>query len=184
MQYGYFNDAAREYVITHPKTPVKWINDVGALATDKGIKLSWPGYNGFDPQKGGVTTYPPGAKENGGIFLHPNPWGTMADEHPDFGLGRNSWLSGTASWMYRSSTRYVLGIHPEHEGLRFDPCIPKSWDGFIVERTCRGAAYRITLGNPEGKSKGVTALMVDGKPVRGNLIPWFGDGIHMVEARL
>ena len=32
MQYGFFDDAAREYVITNPKTPVKWINYVGTLA--------------------------------------------------------------------------------------------------------------------------------------------------------
>ena len=31
MQYGYFDDAAREYVITNPKTPVKWINYIGTL---------------------------------------------------------------------------------------------------------------------------------------------------------
>ena len=31
MQYGYFDDEHREYVITNPKTPVKWINYVGTL---------------------------------------------------------------------------------------------------------------------------------------------------------
>jgi cellobiose phosphorylase len=108
--------------------------------TRKGIRLSTPGYRGFDPRKGGVTTFPPGAKENGGIFLHANPWVMIAeamvghgdrafeyyrqinpaakndkidefecepyvypenilgDEHPQFGLARNSWLTGTASW--------------------------------------------------------------------------------------
>ena len=30
--YGTFDDAQREYVITHPHTPVKWINYVGTLA--------------------------------------------------------------------------------------------------------------------------------------------------------
>ncbi|HEY3475109.1 MAG TPA: hypothetical protein VGK56_10905, partial [Anaerolineales bacterium] len=49
------------------------------LNTKYGIKLSTPGYNGFDPRYGGVTTYPPGAKENGGIFLHPNPWAMIAE---------------------------------------------------------------------------------------------------------
>jgi cellobiose phosphorylase len=49
------------------------------LNTANGIKLSAPGYNGYDEAKGGVTTYPPGAKENGGIFLHPNPWAIMAE---------------------------------------------------------------------------------------------------------
>jgi cellobiose phosphorylase len=32
MKYGYFDDENREYVITDPKTPVKWINYVGTLA--------------------------------------------------------------------------------------------------------------------------------------------------------
>src|SRR3990172_2644263 len=32
MKYGYFDDKNREYVITNPKTPVKWINYVGTLA--------------------------------------------------------------------------------------------------------------------------------------------------------
>ncbi|MCB1132982.1 MAG: glycosyl transferase, partial [Verrucomicrobiae bacterium] len=31
-QYGYFDDSSREYVITTPKTPVKWVNYVGSLA--------------------------------------------------------------------------------------------------------------------------------------------------------
>ena len=32
MNYGYFDDERREYVITNPRTPVKWINYVGTLA--------------------------------------------------------------------------------------------------------------------------------------------------------
>ncbi len=194
------------------------------LATEKGIKLSWPGYDGYDREKGGVTTYPPGAKENGGIFLHPNPWAIiaetllgdgdrafdwygrinpaaknaiadeyecepycyaqniLADEHPDFGLGRNSWLSGTASWMYQAGVKYILGIRPDHAGLVIDPCIPSAWDGFTVDRKCRGAEYRIKVSNPEGKSKGVKSLSVDGKRIEGNVIPWFDSGAHEVEA--
>ena len=30
MQYGHFDDAAREYVITEPQTPSPWINYVDA----------------------------------------------------------------------------------------------------------------------------------------------------------
>lgn len=29
MKYGYFDDEAREYVITNPKTPWPWINYLG-----------------------------------------------------------------------------------------------------------------------------------------------------------
>ena len=49
------------------------------LNTKNGMKLSAPGFNGFEPEKGGITTYPPGAKENGGIFLHTNPWVMIAE---------------------------------------------------------------------------------------------------------
>src|SRR4030095_197571 len=49
------------------------------LNTKHGIKLAWPGYKAYDPSKGGFPTYPPGAKENGGIFLHANPWVMIAE---------------------------------------------------------------------------------------------------------
>jgi cellobiose phosphorylase len=49
------------------------------LNTRHGIKLCTPGFDGYDPAKGGITTYPPGAKENGGIFLHANPWVIIAE---------------------------------------------------------------------------------------------------------
>ena len=49
------------------------------LNTKYGIKVSTPSYNGYDKQFGGITTYPPGTKENGGIFLHPNPWAIIAE---------------------------------------------------------------------------------------------------------
>src|SRR5512136_385069 len=32
MNYGYFDDKQREYVITNPRTPTKWINYIGTLA--------------------------------------------------------------------------------------------------------------------------------------------------------
>src|SRR5512138_3725589 len=32
MNYGYFDDPNREYVIINPRTPTKWINYIGTLA--------------------------------------------------------------------------------------------------------------------------------------------------------
>jgi cellobiose phosphorylase len=49
------------------------------LNTRYGIKLCAPGFDGYDSGKGGITTYPPGAKENGGIFLHTNSWVIIAE---------------------------------------------------------------------------------------------------------
>jgi len=197
------------------------------LNTEFGIKLSYPGYNGFDPTKGGVTTYPPGAKENGGIFLHSNPWVMIAetmlgngdrayqyynqinpaskndiidrfeqepycypqnilgDEHPQFGLARNSWLSGTSSWTYQAATKYILGVQPQHNGLKIDPCIPKDWSGFTGKRKFRGSTYKIEVKNPNKVSKGVKSMKVDGKEIKGNIAPIFNDGkIHNIEVEL
>ncbi|MBN1246675.1 MAG: glycosyl transferase, partial [Anaerolineae bacterium] len=194
------------------------------LNTSNGLKTATPGYNGFDPNKGGMTTYPPGTKENCGIFLHTNPWAMIAetmvgrgdrafkyyaqinpatrnnridefevepyvycqnilsDEHPQFGLGRNSWLTGTASWAYQAGTKYILGIRPSYEGLTIDPCIPSAWDGFRALRTYRGATYEIKVSNPSHVSKGVRSVQVDGKPLAGATIPTFTDGAyHIIE---
>ena len=49
------------------------------LFTSNGIKISAPPFDGYDPTFGGITTFPPGVKENGGIFVHPNPWAIMAE---------------------------------------------------------------------------------------------------------
>jgi cellobiose phosphorylase len=197
------------------------------LNTPNGIKLSSPGYNGYDAAKGGVTTYPPGAKENGGIFLHSNPWVMIAEtlvgngdrafeyynqinpaakndvidvyecepyvyaqnilgnEHPLFGLARNSWLSGTASWVYQAGVKHILGVAPSYAGLEVNPCIPKAWAGFSVQRRFRDAEYAITVRNPEHVSKGVSYMVVDGARVEGNVIPAFSDGAqHVVEVVL
>ena len=106
----------------------------------------------------------------------------LSNEHPNFGLGRNSWLSGTSSWAYQASTKYILGIRPEHNGLRIEPCIPKSWEGFTVERTCRGCVYNITVKNPKNVSCGVTKLTLDGKEIAGSIVPWQTDNkVHNVE---
>jgi len=196
------------------------------LNTPNGIKVSAPGYNGFDPEKGGITTYPPGAKENGGIFLHVNPWVIYAEtllghgdrayqyyaqinpaakneciedyesepyvypqnilgaEHPQFGLARNSWLSGTAAWMEVVGTQYILGIRPAYQGLLVDPCIPAGWEKFEVVRQFRGAEYQIRVFNPRRAGRGVTSLKVDGAPVPGNLIPLQPGGVHTVDVVL
>lgn len=197
------------------------------LNTRYGIKLSAPGYDGYDIKVGGVTSYPPGAKENSGIFLHPNPWAIIAetllgngerayqyyaqinpaakndiidiyecepyvyaqnilsDEHPQFGLARNSWLSGTASWSYQAATQWILGIRAEYNGLRIDPCIPSTWKGFSAVRKFRGKLIRINVHNPDGACKGVIKLEVDGKIIDGNLIPLDLPGAsHQVEVWL
>jgi cellobiose phosphorylase len=92
------------------------------------------------------------------------------------GEAKNSWLTGTAAWNFYAITQYILGIRPEYDGLRIDPCIPRSWDGFTVRRTFRGAVYEITVENSSHVSKCVKGVVVDGQAWNGSVLPVFGDG--------
>lgn len=193
------------------------------LNTKAGVKLSSPGYDGYDPDKGGITTYPPGAKENGGIFLHANPWviiaeailgngerayeyyaqinpirknqcideyecepyvfaqNILADEHPQFGLARNSWLTGTAAWAWHAATHFIFGIRPTYHGLYVEPCIPSAWPGFKVRRFYRNAWYEVEVQNPAGICRGISNISVDNQALEGKVIPIFEDGrVHNV----
>ncbi|MDD4069562.1 MAG: hypothetical protein PHF05_03825 [Candidatus Izemoplasmatales bacterium] len=44
------------------------------LDTEYGMSLLYPAYKKYDYKLGEISSYPPGYKENGGIFCHNNPW--------------------------------------------------------------------------------------------------------------
>ncbi|HTT56532.1 MAG TPA: glycosyl hydrolase family 65 protein [Opitutaceae bacterium] len=96
---------------------------------------------------------------------------TYAPCNRNAGKSRVSWLSGTVSWSYHAAVQWILGIRPEVDGLRIDPCIPRTWPGFILRRNFRGVNVRIEVKNPHGVSRGVQRLTVDRKVVLGNLVP-------------
>jgi len=96
------------------------------------------------------------------------------------GEGKNSWLTGTAAWMWYTVSEFILGIQPDYEGLRIDPCLPSTAKEYTVKRRFRGALYHIHVVNPDGHQKGVKRISLDGKAVTGNLVPW-SEGEHKVE---
>jgi cellobiose phosphorylase len=49
------------------------------LATDHGIVLQQPAYSSYHLELGEISSYPPGYKENAGIFCHSNPWIMIAE---------------------------------------------------------------------------------------------------------
>ncbi|MCU7724903.1 glycosyl transferase [Actinoplanes sp. KI2] len=49
------------------------------LATAHGIVLQQPAYSGYRIELGEISSYPPGYKENAGIFCHTNPWIMIAE---------------------------------------------------------------------------------------------------------
>jgi cellobiose phosphorylase len=110
---------------------------------------------------------------------------TYATCSPNAGKSRVPWLTGTVSWSYFAAVQYILGVRPEIDGLRIDPCIPTTWPDFEMERVFRGKKITIKVQNPERKSRGVKQLIVGGKAMQGNLLPLeaLKDGL-VVEAKL
>ncbi|MDD6439867.1 MAG: glycosyl transferase [Lachnospiraceae bacterium] len=183
------------------------------LDTKYGIRILAPSYSHYYLNLGEISSYPPGYKENGGIFCHNNPWVSIAEtvlghgtrafdiykktcpayiediseihctepyvysqmvagsDAKYFGQGKNSWLTGTAAWTFVNISQHILGIFPDYDGLRIDPCVPKDFGPYTVSRRFRGAMYRIHISNPDHVEKGIRKLTVNGKEVSGNLIP-------------
>ena len=188
------------------------------LETEHGIVLLQPAYKEYHLELGEVSSYPPGYKENAGIFCHNNPWIIAAETvvgHGDrafdlyktiapayreeisekhkmepyvysqmiagkdaqnFGQAKNSWLTGTAAWNFYVISNYILGIKPDWDGLKIDPCIPHTWDGYKVSRRFRGATYAIDIQNPAHVCRGVASVTVDGQKIEGNVLPVYADG--------
>ena len=208
------------------------------LATPHGIMLQQPAYATYHLELGEISSYPPGYKENGGIFCHTNPWLMIAEaitgngegaldyylrinpsareaisdvhrcepyvyaqmiagrDAASHGEAKNSWLTGTAAWNMVAISQWILGIRPEHDGLRVEPVIPRSWTGFKATRRFRGTIYDIDVvraseGQPATGSgdlaeghPSVVHVVVDGRPIEGTRIPLPAPGTPRVQVKI
>ena len=147
----------------HAKKALDSVRD--RLETAHGIVLNQPAYKAYHVELGEISSYPPGYKENAGIFCHNNPWVMIAEtvigrgdrafalykkiapayreeisevhrlepyvyaqmiagkDAVRHGEAKNSWLTGTAAWNFVAISQHILGVKPELEGLRVNPCI-------------------------------------------------------------
>jgi cellobiose phosphorylase len=186
------------------------------LETKHGIVLNQPAYKEYHLELGEISSYPPGYKENAGIFCHNNPWVMIAEtvigrgdrafelwkkiapayrekisevhrlepyvyaqmiagkDAVRHGEAKNSWLTGTAAWNFVAISQHILGVKPEIEGLRVNPCIGTEIPRFTIVRKCRGAEYRIQVTN-QGTGQ-PARLKVDGQAIYGTLVPYAAPG--------
>ena len=89
---------------------------------------------------------------------------------PRYGASRLPWLSGTASWAYFTAAQSILGIQPEYDGLKIDPCIPSDWKEIKVKRRFRNKNFDIVIKNESGIQKGVKSVTINGEVLESNLI--------------
>lgn len=56
----------------------------------------------------------------------------------------------------------MLGFRLRAARLGVDPCIPRGWPGFRLTFRYHSARYEIVVENPEGVSRGVVSMELDG----------------------
>lgn len=113
------------------------------------------------------------------------PGNSDGPDSVNYGRGSWTWYTGSAAWLCRVATNWILGIRPVPDGLLIDPCIPSGWDGFEVTRKFRGAVYKIMVSNKSHVSCGVKEITLDGKKLDKNIVPPLKDNkIHLVEVIL
>jgi cyclic beta-1,2-glucan synthetase len=96
---------------------------------------------------------------------HAEPYVVAADVYsvpPHTGRGGWTWYTGSAGWMYRIGIEVILGISLRNGALHIDPCIPRGWPRYEVTLTRGGAVYDIVVENPDGLSRGVKRVEIDG----------------------
>jgi cyclic beta-1,2-glucan synthetase len=72
---------------------------------------------------------------------------------------------------------WMLGFRKRGAALEIDPCIPRRWSGFEIAYRHGQTAYRITVENPEGVSRGVARVSLDGTSLANDArIPLVDDG--------
>ncbi|MDX2023291.1 MAG: glycosyl transferase [Deltaproteobacteria bacterium] len=180
------------------------------LNTKYGIVLQDPPYAEYHKELGEISSYPPGYKENAGIFCHNNPWIVIAETKlgrgdrafkywsqiaPAYleeisevhrtepyvysqmiagkaaarhGEAKNSWLTGTAAWNFVAIAQHILGVRPDNEGLRVEPCLPAEIKDANVRRKWRGATFEIKIENNGGTR---WQLEVNGEAIDGLVVP-------------
>ncbi len=117
------------------------------------------------------------------------PYAVPADVYsqpPHVGRGGWTWYTGAAGWLYRAGLEWILGFRKRGSALCIDPCIPREWKRFEIDYRHGGTLYRITVENPNGVSRGVSRVSLDGTPLSGEaLVPLSDDGgEHQVQVVL
>ncbi|MBN2445500.1 MAG: glycosyl transferase family 36 [Phycisphaerae bacterium] len=101
------------------------------------------------------------------------PGNVDGPQSPHHGRGGWTWYTGSAAWLHRVISEWVLGVRPEWDGLRIAPCLPPDWKHANVQRPYRGATLDITINRKDGSTPAGDKISVtlDGKPLKDNLVP-------------
>jgi cellobiose phosphorylase len=81
-----------------------------------------------------------------------------------------TWYTGSAAWLNRVSLEWILGMRPEWEGLRIDPCPFASMGRVSATRLWRGRTVRVSFDADEFSANLPPKLTINGREHAGNLV--------------
>ena len=82
----------------------------------------------------------------------------------------------SACCVYSALAEQTLGLTATVEGLILKPVMPQSWCECDIVRRFRGDTYNIHIRRSATGNGVQTSIVVDGEPVLGEMLPYFGDG--------
>jgi cellobiose phosphorylase len=99
------------------------------------------------------------------------PGNVDGPDSPHHGRAGWTWYTGAAQWLHRVITHWVLGVRPEWDGLRIDPCLPAGWTRARQIRPWRGATYDVQIERVDGLRPGEVQITLNGQPHGGQVLP-------------
>ena len=125
-----------------------------------------------------------------GVYAYKvEPYVLAADiyaEPPHTRRGGWTWYTGAAGWYYRAGLEWILGLQVRADLLVIEPCIPRAWRSYSIFYQHETSRYEITIENPNGVSRGVSLIELDGlRQLNGNSITLQDDGqLHQIRVLL
>ncbi len=98
------------------------------------------------------------------------PGNVDGPDSPYHGRAGWTWYTGSAAWLPRIISEWVLGVRPTWEGLRFDPCLPAGWTRAAMRRPWRGATLHVEIERVAGLAPGEVEVTIDGQPLTGGVL--------------
>ena len=147
MQYGYFDDSRREYVITRPDTPQPWANYLGSPAYGALISNNAGGYSfARSGANGRILRYVFNQFDEPGRYLY-----LRDDESGDYWSA--SWQPvGKSLESYRCECRHGLGytrLSAEYAGIRSEAL-------YYVPLQAEHEVWALTVTNPGDRVRSLT----------------------------
>ena len=71
--------------------------------------------------------------------------GDVYSQTPHVGRGGWSWYTGSSGWMYRAGIEYILGFSVSGNRVSLKPCVPETWEAFIVRYRFGRSNYKFVV---------------------------------------